>query len=317
MKISILINHYDEPEQTIKRLLQSIELQIGVDLCKDVEIIICSDGYDNILSKSFIKSFRYPIIYIAKEYSGVCLTRNVLLDHASGDYIMYCDADDMFIRMDALSLLIKKCYINLDVIVTRFLEETSKGLIPRIQDRYFLHGKLFRRQFLKDNAIRFNEEFSFSGDPWFINLAMQLANKSKYIDEALYLWKNNPESITRKNKLHYYKNYDLHLKCDILLIEEYLKRNRLDLAKYTASFLFITSYYDMTCAAWYELENEERKDIEQHFKQYYTKYRYLFDSFDESKINILANKRYLSDVFAGKPDRDISFKDWINYILRR
>ena len=53
MKFQILIPQYQETEEVIKPLLDSIEVQQNVDLKKDVGVIICNDGSDIILSDEF------------------------------------------------------------------------------------------------------------------------------------------------------------------------------------------------------------------------------------------------------------------------
>ena len=313
MKISILINHYNEGFEILSNLLKSIELQVGIDFENDIEVLICSDGFDNVLSEDDLNDIQFPIKYFAKEHSGVCTTRNVLLDSANGDYVMFCDSDDMFIRIDALYNLIPICCDNYDVVVSSFYEQAKNGdIVQRDYDRYFLHGKLFNVKYLKNNGIRFNEQFKYSGDPWFINLAMQLSSKCRYVRNPFYIWRNNTNSITRKNRLHYYEEYDLHIKCDMLLIEEYLKRNRLRLAQYTATFLFITAYFDMTSSKWYEMTKESQNRIEKYFKEVYNKYSYLFNDTDDDTINKLYIKRYGFAVMHESPEINITFKTWLS-----
>ena len=96
MKLQILVPQYNETDEVIKPLLDSIAIQQSVDLKKDVGVIICNDGSDVLLSNKLLKSYPFKIEYYKEPHQGVSATRNACLDHATADYVMFCDADDMF-----------------------------------------------------------------------------------------------------------------------------------------------------------------------------------------------------------------------------
>jgi glycosyltransferase involved in cell wall biosynthesis len=101
-KLQILIPQWKETENIIKPLLDSIELQQNVDLKNDVGVIITNDGTDVKLSQDFLDSYSYDIEYYHNEHKGVSATRNYCLDKATAEYVMFCDADDMFYNMCGL-----------------------------------------------------------------------------------------------------------------------------------------------------------------------------------------------------------------------
>ena len=59
MKLQLLITQYNEIEDVIRPMLTSIETQQGVDLKKDIEVIIANDGSDVKLSGDFLGSFSF------------------------------------------------------------------------------------------------------------------------------------------------------------------------------------------------------------------------------------------------------------------
>lgn len=125
MKLEILIPQYKETEEIISPLLKSIDIQQNVDLKNEVGVIIVNDGSDILLSDDFLNSFTYPIKYIKKEHSGVSATRNACLDAATADYVMFCDADDMFYNACGLYMIFREMVGDgFNAMTSVFIEET-------------------------------------------------------------------------------------------------------------------------------------------------------------------------------------------------
>ena len=101
MKLQLLIPQFNETDEVMRPMLESISAQQGVDL-NEIEVIIGNDGSDTKLSEEFLGSFSYPIRYIHFDHSGLPGTRGRLYDMATADYVMFCDADDMFLTNLAL-----------------------------------------------------------------------------------------------------------------------------------------------------------------------------------------------------------------------
>jgi glycosyltransferase involved in cell wall biosynthesis len=76
-------------------MLDSIAIQQNINF-DDIGVIITNDGSDVKLSDSLLKSYPYDIEYYQNGHKGVSATRNYCLDKATADYVMFCDADDMF-----------------------------------------------------------------------------------------------------------------------------------------------------------------------------------------------------------------------------
>ena len=92
MKLQILVPHYNETEEEIKPLLDSIAIQqqadfseVGVIIAHDGKDIprlsfYCEDGYDGIDEDYY---YPFKIEQIWNEHEGVSATRNLALDHAT------------------------------------------------------------------------------------------------------------------------------------------------------------------------------------------------------------------------------------------
>ena len=107
MKLQILVPQYKETDEVIKPLLDSIALQQTIDL-DEVGVIIVNDGSDVKLTQEFLDSYPFEIKYIQNEHAGVSATRQKALDLATADYVMFCDADDMFYNMCGLWIIFRE-----------------------------------------------------------------------------------------------------------------------------------------------------------------------------------------------------------------
>ena len=102
MKLQLLIPQFNETDEVMRPMLESIAIQQGVDLKNDIEVIIGNDGSDIKLSEDLLGSFSFPLRYVFFDHTGLPGTRGKLFDLATADYVMFCDADDMFLTNTAL-----------------------------------------------------------------------------------------------------------------------------------------------------------------------------------------------------------------------
>jgi len=291
LKIQMLIPHYHESEALVCRLLDSIAMQQGIDLEKDVGVIICNDGTDVLLGSVTLES-KYPfeVRYMVHEHSGVSATRNILLDHATAEYVMCCDADDTFSHALGLYKIFETIDNNdgFDMLTASFFEElydskTGKyQYIERQKDPYFVHAKVFRRDFLTENHIQWAESLKVSGDNYFLWQAIYLAKKKVICKMPIYIWKHNPDSICRCKKNRFEKDYYLHIISDSMNIEDFLKRGMLDVAKHMIAGMIYDLYLKLEFQKWNEPKTLQmlQKSLIM-WSACYQRYKPLYDSMAE------------------------------------
>ena len=124
MKLQILIPQYKETDDILKPMLDSIAIQQNVDF-SDFGVIICNDGSDTFLTEEFLNSYPFGIEYYKEKHGGVSATRNACLDHAVADYVMFCDADDMFYNACGLWIIFREIDMGVfDSMTSVFIEES-------------------------------------------------------------------------------------------------------------------------------------------------------------------------------------------------
>ena len=231
MILELLISQYNEDEFIIKPMLDSIAIQQGVDF-NDINVIIANDGSDVILSDNFLSHYKFNISYYKDKHRGLSGNRNFLLDSTGGEYIMFCDADDMFLRVDALNLIMSKIKQGeFDLLYSPFVVERINSTGDYFYFDFFecnVHGKVIRRQFLLDNNIRWNDKLVKHDSRYFFTLCENYVDKKsdRFIEckTPFYLWKYNKNSITKQNDNYFLKTWDyfnLSVEC---IVEELLNR---------------------------------------------------------------------------------------------
>ena len=324
-KMQILIPQYKETDNIIKTLLDSIEIQQNVDLKNDVGVIIVNDGTDVHLSKEFLNKYSYDIEYYLNEHKGVSATRNACLDYATAEYVMFCDADDMFYNACGLYIIFREIENGgFDSLSSVFIEESRDPETKEIvyinhdMDSTFVHGKVHRRQYLIDKKIRWNDKLTIHEDSYFNCLCQRLASELKYSQSSFYLWRWRDDSVCRSDFKYILKTYNNMLDSNEALIDEFICREMIQDAQFYATMMIFDAYFTMNKDEWINQENiEYRIATEKRFKEYYTKFKYLYDGIDSmAKTQIVMNikNRMYGE---GLLMESITFEDWISNIVKK
>ena len=187
----------------------------------DTEVIIIDDNstdktYD--IARNYQKHYNSDsmpyAIKILKQSEldkGVSKARNGGLDYAMGDYVWFVDSDDL-INPDAIKYVLARCdgkenivrfnhfryYKAKDTLMKRFEQPPYRIWF---HERQFLWevvwDRIYKRQFLLDHNIRFDESINFGEDQIF-NLEALNANDG-YLQDSHFVYVktwNNPDSIT-------------------------------------------------------------------------------------------------------------------------
>lgn len=320
MKLQILVPQYKETDDVLKPLLDSIAIQQSIDF-KELGVIICNDGSDTFLSDELLNNYPYTIKYYKEPHRGVSATRNACLDHATADYVMFCDADDMFYNACGLWMLFREMEIGFDSLVSVFVEETKNPETKKIEyinhemDSTFVHGKVHKRQYLIDKKIRFNDKLTIHEDSFFNILCQNLSQNVKYCQTPFYLWKWRDESVCRHDPKYILKTYGNMLDSNDALIDEFLSRAMPDKAAFFAAFMIFDAYYTMNKPEWIDQENQDyRNQTERHFAKWFKKHKDMWDNIPINDKMIISNQVRSRSVMEGMRMEAITIDAWLLHI---
>lgn len=290
-QISLVVTHYNETWDIVKPLFDSIAVQVDYDL-QNLEVIIVNDGTGEL---TFPNNYDFEIRQLTPDKCGVSACRNLGLDNATGEYIMFCDCDDMFCSMFSLNVYDKAIKENplYDLIRGSFIEdqfvEGSWKLIRHDMDIVFIHGKLWKREFLLENDIRFKNELVIHEDSYFNIIGTILAQGStRETQVATYLWKFREDSVCRRESENFvFKTYKDLMKTRNAICESLEQRLLIDDLHRTVCKTILDSYYDFQKTEALKPENKElMAKAKKSFKKFYMRWK---DIYKEVGIQDLAN----------------------------
>ena len=318
MKLQILVPQYEETDEIVKPLLDSIAIQQNIDF-SEIGVIICNDGSNIFLSKDFLDSYPYLIEYYKESHMGVSATRNSCLDYATADYVMFCDADDMFFNACGLWIIFREIDMGVfDSMTSVFIEESRLPetnevvYINHEMDSTFVHGKVHRRRYLIEKNIRWNPDLTIHEDSFFNIQCANLSQNVKYCQTPFYLWKWRDESVCRHDPKYILKTYRNMIDSNSALIAEFRKKGRPDLAAFYTAFMIFDAYYTMNKPEWINQENAEyRYATEKHFSEYYKKHKKTWEAISsQDKMQMSQNIRGRS-INEGMLMETITVNEWL------
>lgn len=244
-KISVIVPVYNT-EKYLPRCLDSLLAQSF----SDFEILLIDDGStDNSLSvcRSYAQRDR-RIEIISTEHIGVSAVRNIGLDNAKGEYIMFCDSDD-YVETEWISALYKAIcrhpdsLCNCEYAMTKPSQNiVEPKLVPNLTKSQVIDKKaffpllyygqmmnlwtrIFRSDIIKTHGLRFKELQTEGEDMIFICEYLRYCDSFYFVHDCLYYWADNDtESITRGFTAYYFDDMkQIYLARKEHIAEEYMQ----------------------------------------------------------------------------------------------
>lgn len=322
IKVSVIVPVYNE-ERYLLKCINSICNQT----LKEIEIICVDDGSTDgslqILHDLAEKDSRIQVLTQKNQFAGVA--RNHGMDHATGKYLSFLDADDYF-EPDMLEKMYDKAEEgSCEVVICRYAkycEDSKKTEIPdwKFIDSFFIQkgvfsgdklksagifqitngwawDKLFRTDYVRECGYIF-PEFRSSEDGFFVYMLVTRARRIAYMDDILLTHRVNQMNSLSNTKE---KNWLNGFKMLLMIMNEMIRLGLYEV--YQQSFLnravnFLAWYLESMhsseaykkCYNYIQTEMESQIGILNHDREYYF-YEYLYDWYKE--INLVSLEEYL------------------------
>lgn len=287
--VSLVLPIFNIREEYLRKCLDSIRIQSFTDF----EALLIDDG-----SKPYIRNLcefytekdsRFHYFY--QENAGVCAARNSGMDHSSGQYICFIDPDDWIERNYLESLYNRMEETDADIAIAdctvwyqnhhvqnRFLDGEKtvlKGedknlllyqLVGKKICRYYPPeiacgvpwGKIYRKEFLEHNDLRFIPGMKRMEDNIFNLYAFEHAKAIAYEPSYLYCYRKEEGSASYRYDpdliSHFEKYFEETRKFLDLFHKEEILYKALAMKELTSFNSFLNYYY-------YRLENHTSREI--------------------------------------------------------
>lgn len=245
--VSIIIPCFNA-ESYILNLLKSIENQTY----KNLECIIINDGSTDKSEEKIAAYITKNKIFklISQENKGISISRNVGIQNANGEFILFMDADDN-IPFDAIQNLINLTDTEADIIIgkTQITDISNNSILGylahNIQNNFLydnnnksflkvvieeglscvVMNKLYKTSFIKNNNLLFEEKTLHEDELWFFETIFH-AKKIIATNKITYFYhSNNLSSFTNNRKPDYIKDT---LKILDILHDRYYQKNKIN-----------------------------------------------------------------------------------------
>lgn len=275
---SVIIPAYNA-EKSIERCLLSI-LKWNY---KALEILVIDDGSSDQTAARVesLASKEKQIRLIKKTNGGVSSARNLGLKEATGDYIVFLDADDYL-----LDDFFNTSIANSDFVLFQSQncpnQEKIGVVTPEVLQREIIHpedrnleafapssvwSKIYKNSIIKEYNLSFDISLSIGEDAWFNIQYLDHVKNLNLDTRVVYYYDTSGESITRSFKSNYIANDENYQK----RIKTLGERSNLKLSVISCSIISLskcfTNYYTDTRN--HRGLMETKRDLEHHNRECY------------------------------------------------
>lgn len=270
-KVSVIIPCYCAKQEWIERLFYSLERQtIGIDNMEVIFVVDASpDETFEMLRQYEAKRSENVLLVNCSEKSGPGGARTLGISYASGEYVAFIDQDDwvepymyehLYEKAVQYDCDLAESYNTRDAVFSyheglphktgkkdmfidceNSAEKKKYFCLGRPEDRKYW-AKIYKRSFLLENEIFFPANLRYD-DNFFKGLTFYLAKRIYVLEEYLYHWMINQDSISMVNDFE--AHFD-RMRIELLKIQEYEKRGLLSVYSNEMEYIFLEQFFANT-----------------------------------------------------------------------
>lgn len=282
-KISVILTTFNG-EQSVERTINSIFNQDGINKEFVIELIVVDDcSNDNTIE--IVKRYDILLFFTRKNSGGPNAGRNIGLKHASGDYIIISDQDDVWKKHRIISLIPHLSRVPIVTSGYTIIDSSKKNRIEKVRKNesgyfYFKKNSTFLSKLTKSlegqntylgsiifkntlKEILFEENFGMVDFDWILKIFYQ--NDSVEVCDSLYIryvYSNNLSLNEVYRRIDFYysllyiENYENQYPKEVKIAYSRIHGSR---ARYyylkgnmkKARFYFLRSERNLTTALYY------------------------------------------------------------------
>jgi hypothetical protein len=311
MLLDLFITHWTEPWEVGRDGIRMLSMQRLADWSK-VRVTIVHDGSEKFPDEYFAEC-PFKVNQVCLPHGGIAKARNWCIEHSDAKWIKWNDWDDTFASLYALYDILNVLDTdNFDLLWFDLLWQDHERLHMKTdREPVFVHNKVFRRKFLTDNEIRFNEELTWCEDSAFLAVVeMEIDHKrigKIKCDRPIYLYSVRDGSLCNRPEIKF-QNLQSFFKRHCYVADEFLKRGHM--AEYNTMIVRIMadSYYTLNKAPGIE---EDKSGFEKTVWDYYDGHREFFRRCTPEDFDLVM-KAVNRERFDGGPITKQEFLAWID-----
>lgn len=248
MKVSVIIPLYNK-ERYIRRCLDSVLGQTY----KDLEVVVINDGSTDksLAEANSFQDSRLRILDVPN--GGVSRARNLGIEQATGDYLLFVDSDDYisptYIEHLVSALPHGKCDMLMFGITKVFPDGRQEEItmpLSKDEDDFYAHymqiqnehegicgyvcSRMMRRSFLVENIIRFNPNIRLAEDVDFYLNCFEHNPRLAFTEETGYYYIQEADnSLIRQKNVDFFSLISIWMRALRMLKEKGFESSNRDL----------------------------------------------------------------------------------------
>jgi glycosyltransferase involved in cell wall biosynthesis len=234
---NILISFIIPMYNSAKHIINTLD-SLKDNTSESIEVILIDDGsiddtFKIVQNYICSNSLSYQLYY--KSNGGSGSARNYGLKKATGKYVWFVDSDDK-IMTNSIKRLLNFIHFDYDLIMFDYVREINGNklssnncfnkltffdkvsvvkIVEMMSETSFLNSactKLFKIDILRSGNNYFNEDLRHGEDRLFVLEFMSKVEKAIFIDEALYIYIQNENSVTHSFDIKVFENMYVNYK---------------------------------------------------------------------------------------------------------
>ena len=188
MKTLSIVSPYYNALPYILELAKVLEPQ----LTEEAEWIIVDDG----CCEHELDELKANVIHLKQNSGGASVPRNVGIEHATGEYIAFVDADDL-VTEDYVNTILNKIHeSNFDICYVSWKSDTFTIIMNNEPPEWncSVWSRVYKNDIIGD--IRFNPELII-GEDYSFNAQIK-GKKISRILEPIYYYRDTPNSLMKR-----------------------------------------------------------------------------------------------------------------------